>query len=150
MAWWRSRSSKAAAITAELQAANEGLKELDRLKTKFVSNVSHELRMPLANIKLYLNLLSREREEHWQRNLQVIARETHVLSQLIEDLLDLSRLDMGKTPLALGPMNLNGLVEDLVEQRAGLLEERGLQLRAELDEASAGPCNGSRRNPTVC
>ncbi|MFZ1509066.1 MAG: histidine kinase N-terminal 7TM domain-containing protein [Anaerolineae bacterium] len=126
---------RVAARTAELQAANEGLKELDRLKTKFVSNVSHELRMPLANIKLYLNLLSREREEHWQRNLQVIARETHVLSQLIEDLLDLSRLDMGKTPLALGPMNLNDLVEDLVEQRAGLLEERGLQLRAELDEA---------------
>ena len=65
-----------------------------RQKTQFLS-LPLQLRTPLANIKLYLNLLSREREEHWQRNLQVIARETHVLSQLIEDLLDLSRLPEG-------------------------------------------------------
>ena len=124
---------RVAARTAELQAANEKLKELDRLKTKFVSNVSHELRMPLANIKLYLNLLGRDQQVNWQRNLHIIARETNTLSQLIENLLDLSRLDMGKTKLILAPLNLNDLLEDLVEQRAGLLAERGLRLQVELE-----------------
>lgn len=135
---------RVAVRTAELQAANERLKELDRLKSTFVSNVSHELRMPLANIKLYLNLLNREQPQHWQRNLDVIARETNLLSRLIEDLLDLSRLDMGKVQLVLTPLDLNELIEELVEQRAGLFDERNLHLTADL-QPDLPPVLGDRQ-----
>ncbi len=70
------------------------LKEVDRLKSKFVSNVSHELRTPLTNIKLYLALLERVSHEKQPRYLTVLNYETSRLTRLIQDLLDLSRLDM--------------------------------------------------------
>ena len=77
----------------DLADANERLKELDHLKDEFLSNVSHEFRTPLASVKLYLQLLARgrpEKREEYQRTLQ---RETLRLETLIEDLLDLSRLN---------------------------------------------------------
>jgi two-component system, OmpR family, phosphate regulon sensor histidine kinase PhoR len=69
------------------------LKEVDRLKTKFVSNVSHELRTPLTNIKTYLTLLERGNHKKRERYLQVLNHETNRLTRLIQDLLDLSKLE---------------------------------------------------------
>jgi signal transduction histidine kinase len=69
------------------------LKELDRLKSKFVSNVSHELRTPLTNITTYLTLLERGREERRVHYMKVLNIETERLTRLIQDLLDLSRLE---------------------------------------------------------
>jgi two-component system phosphate regulon sensor histidine kinase PhoR len=74
------------------------LKEIDRLKSQFVSNVSHELRTPLTNIKMYLTLLARGREERRQHYLDVLDLETDRLESLIQDLLDLSRLDTQPMP----------------------------------------------------
>jgi signal transduction histidine kinase len=70
------------------------LKEVERLKTRFVSNVSHELRTPLTNIKMYLTLLERGPAERRQTYLAVLQEETARLAQLIQDLLDLSQLEM--------------------------------------------------------
>ena len=76
-------------------------KELDRLKDEFVSNVSHELRTPIANVKLYISLLTRGKPEKYEDYLQTLRREAARLEKLIEDLLDLSRLDLGTTPVML-------------------------------------------------
>lgn len=73
------------------------LKELDRLKSEFVSTVTHELRTPLTNIKTYLSLLERGRPEKRPYYLQVLNDETERLTRLIQDLLDLSRLEMAAT-----------------------------------------------------
>lgn len=70
------------------------LKEVERLKTRFVSNVSHELRTPLTNIKMYLTLMERGSAERREKYLSVLQKETARLSQLIQDLLDLSQLEM--------------------------------------------------------
>ena len=78
--------------TRMLAEANEQLKVLDRLKDQFISNVSHELRTPLTNIKLHLSLLERRGTDALGRYLPTIQRETERLRRLIEDLLDLSRL----------------------------------------------------------
>ncbi len=74
------------------------LKELDRLKSKFVSTVSHELRTPLTGVKMYLTLLEKGKPEKKAQYLHVLNHETDRLASLIEDLLDLSRLDTEEPP----------------------------------------------------
>lgn len=80
--------------TYELAQANEQLKELDKLKSIFVSNVSHELRTPITNIQLYLGLLDQtEDKEKTARFMHILTSESKRLGNLIEDLLTLSRLE---------------------------------------------------------
>ena len=82
------------------------LKELERLKTEFVSNVSHELRTPLTNIKTFITLLQRGRPEKRERYFNVLEQETERLTHLIQDLLDLSRLETGVTKINLALQDL--------------------------------------------
>ncbi len=105
------------------------LKEVDRLKSSIVANVSHELRAPLASIKAYTELLLDELEgddrDLRQRFLKVIDRETDRLTGLIGDLLDLSRLEaeqfvMKKEPLLMGEIvaDIFGLFDIQARERA--------------------------------
>jgi signal transduction histidine kinase len=118
--------------TAELQTANERLKELDQLKNRFVANVSHELRTPLANIKTLLYLLEKGRLDKRQYYLATLNRESDLLQQIIEDLLLLSRLDQGKTQPDLASVDVNDLLGTLVADRTTMFADRGLTLTAEL------------------
>src|SRR5690606_38319977 len=95
--------------TRELAEANERLKELDRLKSKFVSVVSHELRTPITSLSLYLDLIERGSPERSERYWAVLRKQTERLNQLIEDILSLSRLQMGKALTAMAPVDLNEL-----------------------------------------
>lgn len=70
--------------TWELQQAYSRLQELDRLKSKFISDVTHELRTPVANLNLYLDLLRMGRSEKQQHYLQVIETQTARLTQIVE------------------------------------------------------------------
>ncbi|GEM_PF-2212158 len=101
-------------------------KELDRLKDEFVSNVSHELRTPIANVKLYISLLTRGKPEKYEDYLQTLRREAARLEKLIEDLLDLSRLDLGKTPVMLEPTDVGQLAAQLITDRTALAAGRSL------------------------
>jgi GAF domain-containing protein len=100
--------------TKELADANEQLKELDRLKSKFVSDVSHELRTPVANLWLYLDLMERGRAERREHYLDVLKQETKRLEQLIESTLNLSRLDMADTQINFEEIDLNTLIGQVV------------------------------------
>jgi PAS domain S-box-containing protein len=101
-------------------------KELDRLKDEFVSNVSHELRTPIANVKLYISLLTRGKPEKYNEYLQTLRREAARLEKLIEDLLDLSRLDLGRQPMSLAPTDVNQLAAQLIGDRTALAASRRL------------------------
>ncbi|MBP7688470.1 MAG: GAF domain-containing protein [Thermoflexales bacterium] len=107
-------------------------KELDRLKDQFVSNVSHELRTPLANVKLYLGLLERGRVEKREQYLQTLLRETARLENLIENLLDISRLDLGATSIRMSATSLDTVLLPLIADRAQLAAQRGLTLASQL------------------
>jgi PAS domain S-box-containing protein len=94
------------------------LKEVDRLKSEIVANVSHELRGPLANIMGYSELLLEEMdgEDRAQRRrfLSVINEETDRLAEFINEMLDLSRLETGHVDLELAPASLGSLLADVV------------------------------------
>jgi len=122
------------------------LKELDRIKSQFVSDVSHELRTPLTNIRLYLDLLGRTSEDPTKatRYLETLSRESERLANLIDDLLSLSRLDADAVPFEPAPVDINHLLTSLVEDRRTLASKRGLELKLEVD-TSLPPIIGDER-----
>jgi len=129
--------------TAELSVALDQAQAADKAKSQFLSSVSHELRTPLASIRLYLGLLSQGRMEHRQRYLESLAREIERLQVLIEELLDISRLDLEKTVPQWQSVDLNVLLTTLAEDRTRLFTEHGLHLyldtAAELPTIAADP-----------
>jgi signal transduction histidine kinase len=114
--------------TRELAEANAQLTKLDALKSKFVSNVSHELRTPVTNLKLYLNMLERQTDEQRARSIQVLKGQADVLAQLIEDILNLSRLESRDGHLVLSPVDLNALTAEVVQAHLPQAERKGLRL----------------------
>lgn len=102
-------------------------KEVQRMKDAFISNVTHELRTPITNLKLRQDLIN-TRPERAPQHLPVIQRETDRLSRIIDDLLTLSRIDQGRTTLEMGLVDINPLVEEYVTDRVSLAEARGLGL----------------------
>jgi two-component system phosphate regulon sensor histidine kinase PhoR len=110
------------------------LKELDRMKSQFVSDVSHELRTPLTNIRLYLELIQQtEYDQRAARYMETLSRESERLSTLIEDLLSLSRLEADSVPINAKPVNINRLLSALAEDRERLAAKQGLELRIECE-----------------
>ncbi len=117
--------------TRELEAANERLKELDRLKSKFVSDVSHELRTPVTSLRLCLDLLERGQPEKRTQYLQVIRQQTDRQAKLVEDILNLSRLELGAAKVQFQAVDLNELVVQVVQAHRPTAETAGLELICE-------------------
>ncbi len=117
-----------AAIAIERARLFQEVRELDRMKSDFVSNVSHELRTPLANIKLYAALAQKGRPEKRQHYLDTIESETERLETLIEDILDLSRLERGAVKLQKEPLSLVEVVQQAVEAHLATAQTRGIEL----------------------
>lgn len=115
--------------TKELEEANLQLMELDRLKSKFVSDVSHELRTPVTNLMMYLDLINVGNPDKNEKYRAVLKNQTKRLAQLIESILDLSRLDTDKDKMVeFESVNLNDLVEQIVIAHIPRAEMAGLQL----------------------
>jgi signal transduction histidine kinase len=104
-------------------------KELDRLKDLFVSDVSHELRTPTTNISLYLELLENAAPERRAHYISVLRDQSLLLMKLVEDILDLSRLAVGKNKhLEFTQIDLNALIDQVVTAIRPLAEATGLHL----------------------
>lgn len=105
-----------ATTSEKLSSALERLRELDRLKSEFFANISHELRTPLTLIlsPVEERLVSLGDTED-RRLFEVIRRNAIRLLRLIDDLLDLSRIDAGRLRLQIGPVDLPLLVEQAIE-----------------------------------
>ena len=120
-----------------LEQANRDLKELDRLKSSFLANMSHELRTPMNSIIGYTDLLldgvDGEVNEEQRKSLQKVANNARHLLQLINDILDMSKIEAGKVELVLEKTDIKELVESVVSTFRPALEEK--QLAVSLDFA---------------
>ena len=104
-------------------------KELERLKDQFILEVSHELRTPVTNMGLFAELLERGKPEKKDEYMQVLKSEISQLMSMIEDILDLSRLEVGKLKrTSFSDLDLNLLTEQVVAAHSPLAEESGLDL----------------------
>ncbi len=125
------KSVELEAATKELRAANERLHELDRLKDEFVFTISHELRTPLTSIRAFSEILHdnpnldvKKREEF----LATMVKETERLTRLVNELLDLARIEAGRMDWRMEQLDLRELVRDAGAAVGQLFEERRIAL----------------------
>jgi len=112
------------------------LKALDRVKSRFVSNVSHELRTPVTTIKLYTYLMQTQPNK-WMQYLDAITQAADRQAQLVEDILQVSRIDAGRLEIKSRPSALNELTEIAIGNHQGVAQAQGLTL--EHHPAEPGP-----------
>jgi signal transduction histidine kinase len=120
--------------------------ETVRQKTEFVHNFSHELKTPLSLIRLYAETIEQNSglpEGEKIDALKIIGRETDRLTHLINSVLDLSRLEMGRKDFRFVPLDLAELVRETVESNRYDLEKRGFTLETNL-AAGLPPLNLDR------
>lgn len=118
--------------TQALQEALQKAQEADRLKSEFIANINHELRTPLSNLLLYSQMMYNQPASRTQKNLEIMQRELQRLRRLIEDLLNLSRLDSGQLVFHPQPDDFNRLVASIVHDRASLAAERNQTIHTDL------------------
>jgi two-component system phosphate regulon sensor histidine kinase PhoR len=107
------------------------LRHLEQMRQEFVANVSHELRTPLTSIKGFSETLLNSNFEDKalsERFLKIINDETDRMIALINDLLDLSRIESGKQPLKKEPVDMKRVFEDTVLMLQGKADEKGITL----------------------
>ncbi|MCH6257206.1 ATP-binding protein [Puniceicoccaceae bacterium K14] len=122
----------------ELDSRNRELEDMDRLKSDFFSNVSHELRTPLTLILSPIQDLLRKPESLSDRAAELIAtaRDNSLrLLKLVNDLLEVIRLEEGKEQIEMNPVDLNGLVCGLTDSIQHLADQRGISLVNELPDS---------------
>ncbi len=129
--------------TAQLAIARDAAEAASRAKGAFVANISHEIRTPMNAIIGFTHLLQRQsRDPEQQDKLHKIADAAHHLLAIINDILDLSKIEAGKLAIEPRDFELNRIfdnVRSLVLEKA---QAKGLELAVELDPALAGMLNG--------
>lgn len=127
------------ARTTDLMLARNAAETANRAKSVFLANMSHELRTPLNAILGFSNLMLTESGvNEAQRNyLQIINRSGNHLLTLINDVLDMAKIEAGKTQLEIAPFNLGAMVRDVTDMMNIRAEEKGLRLL--LDQSSSFP-----------
>jgi Na+/proline symporter/signal transduction histidine kinase len=135
------KSRELEAATAELREANERLKELDRLKDDFVSTVTHELRTPLTSIRAFTEILLDDPDvELGQRKkfLGIITKETERLTRLINQVLDLAKIESGKGEWVESRVDMKEVISDTLAAMGQLFKEKAVEVEARLpDRVSA-------------
>jgi signal transduction histidine kinase len=124
--------------TAELSVANEQLKQLDRLKDEFVSTVTHELRTPLTSIGAIAEMLQRDPKMHLpqrEKFLGIMIKESDRLTRLINEVLDLAKIESGNAEWHNTDLNLIEVIDDAILATQQMLEEKAVALTIEVPES---------------
>ncbi|MGB5833248.1 MAG: sensor histidine kinase [Thiohalocapsa sp.] len=136
------KSRELEAATAELRAANERLTELDRLKDDFMSSVTHELRTPLSAIRAFSEILYDDPEialDERKQFLGILVSETERLSRLVNQVLDLAKIESGHADWRMEDVSLNEVIEQAIAATSQLIKERGIALKVDhTPESSSG------------
>ena len=123
--------------TAELREANERLQELDLLKDDFISTVTHELRTPLTSIRAFTEILYDNPELPEARRtefLEIILRESERLTRLINQVLDLAKIESGAAEWNVASVSLRALILDAIASVSQLFDDNAIRLDVNLPE----------------
>lgn len=117
--------------TQELREANDKLKSLDRLKDDFMSSVTHELRTPLTSIRAFAELMRDDEgmdAEQRQRFLDIIVTETERLTRLVNQVLDMAKIEAGAAEWHNAEVDLTALLQQAASSMAESFREREITL----------------------
>jgi PAS domain S-box-containing protein len=125
------------------ERARQAAETANRLKDEFLATVSHELRTPLNSILGWANLIRNGSLEPGmqQHAVEIIERSARSQQQIIEDILDVSRIITGKLRLEITPLDLAEAIETAIESVRPSAEAKSIRLEAELDKSTT-PVNG--------
>lgn len=147
----RALEEKVDARTIDLRKANKKLQEMDKLKTEFLSIVSHELRTPLAAVLGYAKIISNRlkdvifpnvREDSKvvmstrkvNKGLDTIISEGERLTELINDLLDIAKIESGKVEWKMEPISVAEIIERAIALTSSSFEQYGLELISDVED----------------
>ena len=129
------KSRELETASAELRSANQRLQELDRLKDDFVSTVTHELRTPLTSIRAFSEILhdnpaldTAQREKF----LGIIIKESERLTRLINQVLDLAKIESGNAEWHSGEIDLRDVIEDALSSVDRMLTGKDIAVELRL------------------
>lgn len=144
----RTLEEKVRERTVELESAYDKLKELDQMKTNFLSTVSHELRTPLTSVLGFARIIQKKFEStllpplaesgdkkvqravnQVMENTRIIVEEGERLTTLINDVLDLAKMEAGRTDWNMQPIRLEDIVERAMTATAALFAHKSVALR---------------------
>ncbi len=118
----------------ELQVQKNQLDEANRLKSTFLSNMSHELRTPLNSVIALSSVLKRKLNTHIPEEeysyIEVIERNGKLLLKLINDVLDLSRIEAGRVEIEQSSININDIINEMVSLIKPQAEEKKIELKS--------------------
>ena len=129
------KSRELEAASQELRDANQRLQELDRLKDDFISTVTHELRTPLTSIRAFSEILrDNPRLDDAQRAqfLGTVIKESERLTRLINQVLDLSKIESGNAEWHSSEIDMREVVDDAVAAVSQMFKENGVQLEVNM------------------
>jgi signal transduction histidine kinase len=122
----------------QLEQANIRLEEIDRLKSVFLASMSHELRTPLNSIIGFTDIIllgiSGEVNEEQGKQLTIVKSSADHLLSLIDDILDISKIEADAVKLSPEEFNLDDVVSEVVESLSPTASEKGLEIIAEVPE----------------
>ncbi|MFL9889638.1 ATP-binding protein [Paraburkholderia sp. RL17-381-BIF-C] len=132
------KSRELESASAELKAANARLSELDRMKDDFISTVTHELRTPLTSIRAFSEILrehpdlpAAKRGEY----LDIVIKESERLTRLINNVLDLAKMESGSAQWHAEPLDLKQVIEDAANATRQMFAEQRIELELDLPAA---------------
>jgi len=132
-----SQSAELAEQNAELEMQKKLLQEASQLKTNFLSNMSHELRTPLNSVIALSGVLNRRLDkkipEEEYSYLEVIERNGRHLLSLINDILDISRIESGREEIEITKFNANNLIDDVVSMVYPQAKQKNIELLHKTD-----------------
>ncbi len=123
---------KSATLYQEIKETNIKLEKLEKIKSDFISIVSHELRTPLTSIKNSVDIVLSGRAgalpENMERFLSMAKRNIGRLGEIINDLLDISKIEAGKMDFSFAQIDINSVIENVCSSLGGLAKEKNLEL----------------------
>ena len=129
---YQTLEEKVSQRTSELQAANQELARANKLKSEFLANVSHELRTPLSAIigfsQILLDGIDGPVNEEQQQDISQVNKSGQSLLALINQILDLSKIEAGKMELSLERVDLPALISSVLDSISPLAQAKGLQI----------------------